>query len=393
MSFPRNELTDFGHNYGGVAGYSTDRDLRDGLHEDCQLSRLLPGEEPRLVYNRTNDTILGIQMLDPMHNAELRSVFENGEESARHSFGHRPGEVQPKRSLEDKDIFQRFPFEILDLIVLELSSPEVLALRQSSRVFRHLPLSEKFWRSRFLPGQEFECVFDALDDRTYDRRLPWSIVYQRLMRISPNVSLKNRRRVWKLSQALGDLYDKSVEGRRDNRPILPESIETNREPREDDVAWVRAGRCLRPFDQRFSTGSRVLDDHESFLRVGSYDMKVQVVRILSNTYVCGLRWDRRSPWGPRTEGPGYIRHREEVVLRWDHQDQPFEIVGFHLALDQHGVRGLCAVSSTNQLSSWAGDYHGLPKQRLMLEENLEDIERSEEPQEKRFRFDFGFDVS
>lgn len=87
-SFPRHRLVEFGHDYGGVAGWDIELDLFDIVEPSHQPCHLLPGEEPRLVYDRTDVALLQMQKQNPMCVAEIASVFRgegpHGDRSPRH---------------------------------------------------------------------------------------------------------------------------------------------------------------------------------------------------------------------------------------------------------------------------------------------------------------------
>ena len=61
-------------------------------------------------------------------------------------------------SVTGTDPFPVLPAEILQNILHHLPIADVIRLRQSSRVYANMPLSQSFWRSRFLPGREFEAT-------------------------------------------------------------------------------------------------------------------------------------------------------------------------------------------------------------------------------------------
>lgn len=160
-SFPRHRLSKFGHDYGGVAGYDLEVDLFYVVDPSHQACHLLPGEEPRLVYDRTDRELLQMQKQNRMCVAEISSSFR-GERPP----GSQVPEAHPVDGLENVtdrcgEPFGKLPIEVLQFIIFELSCPEVVALKQSSRVFQLLPLPDTFWRSCFLPGREFEYVFEA----------------------------------------------------------------------------------------------------------------------------------------------------------------------------------------------------------------------------------------
>lgn len=98
---------------------------------------------------------------DPIHISEIQIVFQNGLESTRPPLRLCSAVHSPDHATEAKEPFRKLPVELLQFIILELSTPDVIALKQSSRAFQRLSLPDIFWRSRFLPGREFKHVFEA----------------------------------------------------------------------------------------------------------------------------------------------------------------------------------------------------------------------------------------
>lgn len=360
-SFPRHRLSEFGHDYGGVAGYDLEVDLFEIVDPSHQACHLLPGEEPRLVYDRTDRELIHMQKQDPMCVTEISSAFR-GEMPP----GSPVPEAHPVDGLGNvtnrcSEPFGKLAIEILQFIISELSSPEVVALKQSSRVFQRLPLPDTFWRSRFLPGREFEYVFEALW-HFQNRNGQWRAIYQHLRDMSKSPGLVNRRRIWELAQTLSDF----VETRLENNICSGKAVRSYFEPAaaaEDDAIWTEGHRCLRPFNQAFSTGCRELYVRTMLAPPNATNIYVSVVEILDKIYVSGLRFEES---GGTIQQMGYVRPGNETLLMWNAQSEPSRSTGFHLALDQHGVCGLCVVSGGKELSGWAGRYDNVPKRRLVV---------------------------
>lgn len=361
-SFPRHRLIEFGHDYGGVAGYDIDQDVfgvRDPSH---QPRPILPGEERRLVYYRGDTSLIQMQMHNPMHVTEICSVFEGERFNGRLVSKTQPfADWHNDATIRYNDPFRKLPVELLQSILSELSSPDVVSLKRSSRAVQRLPLSDTFWRSRFFPGQEFEYVFEAFK---HFRNLKgqWKTIYQNFKNMSKSPGLVNRRRIWDLARILDDLVGVRLES-----PICSGTkVCSYFEPaaaEEEDVAWIEGHRCLRPFDRSFPTGCRELYVRSLLVPRDTISIYVSFVDILDKTYVSGLRFEGLQG---TIRQMGYIRPGSESRLIWNTQTDLCRVTGFHLALDQRGVRGLCIVSGAIELSSWAGQHIGIPKRRLVV---------------------------
>lgn len=326
-----------------------------------QPPRLSPGEGYRLVYDRTDRALLEMQKHNPMRVAEICSALEGQKLTSRPVSNVRLVEVQQYDAPIYSDPFGKLPVELLQSIVSELSSPEVVALKRSSRIFYCLPLPDTFWRSRFLPGREFEYVLEAFNFFE-TRNGQWKAIYQDLRNVRKSLGLVNKQRVWNLARTLDDL----LETRLENPICLGTKVCSYFElaaAEEKDAAWIGGYRCLRPFNQAFSTGCRQLYVRTMLVPLYAVDIYVSVVNILDKTYVSGLRFAKSRG---SMQQIGYIRPEKEIPLIWNTQTEAPQVIGFHLARDQHGVRGLCAVSEVNKLTGWAGQHDGIPKRRLAL---------------------------
>lgn len=378
-SFPRHRLVEFGHDYGGVAGWNIELDLFDILEPSHQPCHLLPGEEPRLVYDRTDVALLQMQKQNPMCVAEIASVFRGERPHESPVSQAPPVDCLHNVATRHSEPFGKLPIELLQFIISELSSPQVVALKQSSRVFQRLPLPDTFWRSRFLPGREFDYVFEALEF-SENRNGQWRSIFQQFRDMRKTPGLMNRRRVWGLARTLEDLVGTRLE----NLICSGTAVRSYFEPDaadEKDAIWTEAHRCLRPFNQFFSTGCRELYVRSLLVPPGANNIRVSTVDILDKTYVSGLRFEE--PRGT-TQQMGYVRPGKETLLTWNARGKSYQVTGFHLALDQHGVRGLCIMSGAEELSGWAGQHDDVPRRILIAPAAIED---------GTMKFKGGFDVS
>lgn len=287
-SFPRHKLSELGHDYGGVAGWDIELDLFDIVdpsHEPCHL---LPGEEPRLVYDRTNRALLQMQRQNPMCVIEISSIFRGERPSGGTVSEAHSGDYLPSFKTRYSEPFGKLPIELLQVIISELSSPDVIVLKQSSRVFQRLPLPDTFWRSRFLRGREFDYIFEALG-YFKNRKGHWRTTFQYFRDNRKSPSLMNRRRVWSLAQILDDLVEKRLESDICSGTVVRSYFEPDALD-EKKAIWTEAHRCLSPFNQDFPTGCRELYVRTMLVPPTATDIYVSFVDILDKANVSGLRF-------------------------------------------------------------------------------------------------------
>ena len=320
-SFPRHDLVDFGHDYGGVAFHDLDINVFNLAYSVPPLGRLLPGEEPRLVFDRNAGSLsLRAQQQNPMDIDDISCVFQSADpihppsditEQVHALSNDGPGNQYPPNSPGGSifpqtstsggtDAFSKLPTEIRGAILCELSSRDVVSLKQSSRVFLHTPLPDIFWRSRFGPDKELAHIFES---RQYfhSRGGQWRRIFDQLKSTSRCPSLVNRKRAWTLAQNMHSL----LITRLDNRQCCGAPVSSYFDPAvphtEDDGLWLEANRCLRSFKCGFSTGSRALFVRAITVPQDDLDgIYVSQVEVFGVAYVCGLRFKtprvRRSSW-------------------------------------------------------------------------------------------------
>ncbi|KAK4118329.1 hypothetical protein N657DRAFT_651413 [Parathielavia appendiculata] len=357
LSFRNNEIMlDWGHDYGGTVGYDYD-------------SRVLgPGEEPRLSSLAVDSRDDGGP--DPLHIPELRRAFERRTTdsiSATDLPAPRQGYARPA----DRDAFQALPVEILQSTLIYLSTPDVAAVRIASPAFANVHLHDKFWRSRFFPGQEFESVFEAqphLHDSSFKGQ--WKSTYFAVRELRRSPELLNRRRVWDLASSLLDLLFKAESASCDGSPV-PFSLDDDDDDDDNsslssvDMGWKTASRA-NPISKRcFVPGKSSLYKRMMPIPDDATALFVSTVEIQGRQYISGIRIQHGTD---ASVSLGYHRPGNEtpVVSR---EQGSLRIEGFNLAHDQRGIRGLSVISETRISSDWVGDFHGIPKRRLVLREH------------------------
>lgn len=363
-SFPRHELVDFGHTYGGIATYDLELNYFHLTYSIPPLKHLLPGEEPRLVYVRDDEAVQELQKHNPLEIKEIQLAFETDGNVCR-----LPSEVEsdkPEPSIIAgtgvTDPFQRVPVEILQLILGELYSQDVVSVKQSSRPFQYTPLADTFWRSRFEPGREFGHIFEA-QDYFRCRNGQWKTIYHKIKSVKRTPALVNRERIWTLAEVLSGLLRTKLDLSQCFGTPLRSYFEPAAQQLEEDGSCQKASRCLRAFNKDFDTGSRTLFARAIAVPQETSSIFVSTVELLGKTYICGLRLQH-------SEGPafrlGYIRPEAETLCTWGTRTRPRGFVGFQLAQGQRGIHGLAILSSQDGLSDWVGEHYHVPKRRLML---------------------------
>ena len=328
-SFPAQcNMLNFGHDYGGNVEY-----------EKSEVP-LLSGEEHRQF------TDLGRidNKSDPLDIPELRSLFDQMSVQARCENGvvHDICPVDPTT-----DPFARIPEELLLAIFEDMPIPEVFRLRRASKRCANIMLPQSFWKHR-VTQSEFEHVFEA---RQHAESLDgqWESIYHHLRGLKGDPVMDNRERIWKLGHSLWKLLDTE-------RALSPLSHAED----ADSLSWVTASRCLTPMNRDFTEGSRALFFSRLSVPCAKAHVFVSTVEIHEKRYVSGLRVALEDG---RSESLGYQNPACEVRV----SKELMEVVGFHLALGEGGIRGIAAILKTGSLSKWIGDHEGVPKRRLVLD--------------------------
>ncbi|CRK23836.1 hypothetical protein BN1708_013817 [Verticillium longisporum] len=269
-----------------------------------------------------------------------------------------------KTTTRHMDTFAKLPAEILGLIITALPSSDVISLRQASRTVASINLPDAFWKSRFLPGREFDHVFEArqhFSSQTHRGR--WRSIYRSMQRIENTPSMENRKRIWKISTSLRRVLE-GMQGKDCRGTAVQSYFEPDAPPATASRPLVTAHRLLRRRVQSMWRGCRAL--HERRLSLPPHDIVtvfVSTINIFGRCYVSGLRiLDVRNNSQPL----GFINTENEMPLQAI-SGSSFRIKGFCLAQDQRGIRGLAVILNNGQLTQWIGDHDDIPKRRLVFE--------------------------
>ncbi|MBE3042560.1 F-box protein, partial [Candidatus Bathyarchaeota archaeon] len=265
-SFPvQDGIINFGHDYGGDACY------------EWHPGTVPVGKELGLFRGRP----VGSRMSDPLELSELRCFFEEGYGSRERE----PGCDTVAHTYHTRvDPFSKMPMEILQRILEYLPTTDVLHLKQSSAAFANLPLPQSFWKSRFLPGREFEAVFEAVFEarsrqHAASLRGRWQALYHLIRSIRRSDPFANRERVWKLAGSLWGIIDQATST----------SLCGNGNGHLDALRWVDAHTALKQSKDVFSSGSRAFYHRTFTFPASVLQVFVSLVQIHRRRYVSGIR--------------------------------------------------------------------------------------------------------
>lgn len=327
-------MLNFGHIYGGRARF----DLA-----------VAPGEENLLT---SSPVVLGMDV-NPCNIVELWQIFE--------SYASEPPleimpKIEPFAKIYQPDTFATLPTDILLALVDHLTLPELSLLKQASRTFANLELPSWFWRRRFLPGREFDYIFEAQDYSGGN----WESICKAINAAKSNgtvrYTLHLRRHIWNLcsplDQTLRVMRQVSCEG----NPVRS-AYEQDAPPEE--ISWVTVGRTEKAPSQLRERGSRTIYERVLEIPTETCSIYTSTVEVFGVTYVSGLRI--QDDIG-RSFLLGFQHPQSETLLA--KRQGEMRILGFDVALDQRGVRGLALVLHTGRRSDWVGDFKDIPKRML-----------------------------
>ncbi|KAH7039731.1 uncharacterized protein B0I36DRAFT_309175 [Microdochium trichocladiopsis] len=293
---------------------------------------------------------------------------------------------------KETDQFDQLPTEIRDIILFQLSSPDVLTLKLASRAIAETELGETFWASRFDSGQQMGHVYEARD-----ATVPlgnWRDAYFEMAELQTRrETLRNRARIWGIADALLNIlqhmgsgssttlqgtecgvplpnwmFELSTAGAAGavvNLPHGPDALRdgegyTNHYGRLHDFSY---GACVEPSRVRYHKGI-------------SRDARVWVsfIELPDARYISGLRFENVSGTA-QSWSIGYIHATNEELLPPVSEDESGSggaLCGFELAVGSRGVLGLRKLGSLeSQKGQWVGRHEGVPRKLLLLKEGVE----------------------
>ncbi|KAH7166462.1 hypothetical protein EDB81DRAFT_866230 [Dactylonectria macrodidyma] len=325
-------VPNWGHTYKGLVNY------------DVDIERLFPGEEARLLGPEQTDNAYDC---DPMDISYLIfCVSPDANSSGTNWDSTRSRNTRQKLRSEassNNDPFRLLPPELIIDILVRSQSSDVANLRLASRSMFNVGLPEKFWSSRFWPGHELEHIFELAGTQTPHHG--WRSAYDQARSERSNPAMRNRRRVWALACQLRDLVALRLES-----PLChgsPCKSFFNPDAANDDRVWHTAQANICPASSGFWPATRVW---------------VSLVVLSDKSYVSGLRLAHNDG---ETIQLGYCHPRQEFSFIWDGcSGSPHSFVGFQVAMDARGIRGLRLLSTEGARSCWVGDHEGIPKKAI-----------------------------
>ncbi|KAF4946779.1 hypothetical protein FGADI_10983 [Fusarium gaditjirri] len=333
-------MLNWGHDYRGQAKHCL---------------QVAPGEENFLIRSRRPDP-----EANPYEIVELKQIFDDHESDESINNVPESAPLPEIHRATAPDNLLRFHIDILLELADHLTLPEVAVMKQSSRVFANLVLPSRFWKNRFRPGGEYDCIFEY---RKYTGA-KWESIYRAVNALRSDRrtrnALKLRRHVWELSFPMHQLLQSMREITCDGYHVQS-MFEPHEMPAEvlDLMTWTTVSRKLNPPLKAFQTGCRFFHDRVQALPSNLSAVSVSTVQIFERRYVSGLRF---------TDGNnndltiGFQHPSQEDLLA--QQTTSLQIKGFDVALDQHGVRGICILFCDGTQSHWAGEHENIPKRKL-----------------------------
>uniref|UniRef100_A0A0B7KJX4 F-box domain-containing protein n=1 Tax=Bionectria ochroleuca TaxID=29856 RepID=A0A0B7KJX4_BIOOC len=255
------------------------------------------------------------------------------------------------------DRFLSLPTELREMVLFNLPSKDVYALKLASPVFANMQLPDGFWASRFEFDHEFGYVLEARSSRPQF----WRSLYFAMDRLkeNPAISLSGRFRVWELSSMLKHQLREAVHPACHGEPVIG-LIEP-----QHSSEWLKT---------QWQTATRGLVNEPDFFEFGCRPLRTRVVQVPTP-----LRLDRVVVSFARVGTEKYISGLELLI----HNDSSIKIgcagrgekqievdknllpiCGWHLALGMSGIQGIAAVMKDGSLSSWVGKYEDLPRYSL-----------------------------
>ncbi|KAH7241521.1 hypothetical protein BKA59DRAFT_478748 [Fusarium tricinctum] len=330
-------MLNFGHEYGGRARF----DLA-----------VAPGEENFLT---SSPIVLGMDV-NPCNIVELWQIFDSSAHDAPEPPRHEMPKIEPFAKIYQPDTFAVLPTDILLALVDHLTLPELSLVKQASRTFANLELPNWFWKRRFLPGREFDYIFEAQDYSGGN----WESICKAINAAKSNgtvrYTLHLRRHIWNLCTPLDQTLRVMRQVGCEGNPVRS-AYEQDAPPEE--ISWVTVGRTEKSPAQLRARGSRIIYERVLEVPAETCTIYASTVKVFGVSYISGLRIQDDTG---RSRLLGFQHPQDETVLA--EGKGGMRILGFDVALDQRGVRGLALVLHTGGKSSWVGDFKNVPKRML-----------------------------
>lgn len=355
----------FGHDYGGMLLYRP------------STSKLAAGAEPSLCryigpsFNDFADEV-DEEDEDPYENytqygaysycgkhdpyeIPVLNSFLKREHEPENNVGTEVARFQTRGAGASKDVFSKIPTEILHHILENLSSKDVAHLKKSSRTVASIPLLNSFWKSRFLPSQEYDFNFEAAHHGP-SLRGRWRSLCTFDKGLLSDAAVVNRKRVWKLALSMRDI----LEGMRESE-CAGDAVQSFFEPGapRDDRRWITAARSLNTPSSYFFNGRRSLWERAITLPTGPVIPFVSGCEMFGRFYISAIELET-------DDGTHLCLGYRHAASKTPLCTGKVVITGFRLAEDERGLRGISVLSAGGIMSEWVGEHNGLSKRMLIL---------------------------
>jgi hypothetical protein len=334
-------MLNWGHEYGGRARHHL---------------KVAPGEENFLT---SSPVVVGMD-INPHSIVELMQIFDSHSSNTTKDDFPKINPLPNLHQVTAPDPFAELPTDILLILADHITLPDLTLMKQSSRAFTNLELPSRFWRKRFRLGREFDYIFEARDHTGGN----WESICRAINASKSNgmvrYSLHLRRHIWDLCYPMHQVLESMRHTTCDGSPVkstfepdaMPDALASEK-------SWITVSRALKPPGETFERGSRIIHDRVVVLPSELSAVYVSTVDLFGRRYVSGLRF-RDSDGKDLTLGFQHPR-QEELLAQ---QANSLQIIGFDVAFDQRGVRGLCILFGSGDRSDWAGEHKDIPKRRI-----------------------------
>ncbi|KAH8660034.1 hypothetical protein BX600DRAFT_522765 [Xylariales sp. PMI_506] len=351
-------VMNWGHDYRGLISYYID------------IKRIYPGEEPDL----SNCGLIGdTHTHDPFNITELSRLYLDGSSDALLAIQD-DALLANTTYATNADPFKVIPPELLVEILVELDSSDVGNLRRASPVFAAINLPDRFWRSRFWPLREFAHIFESSQCLYASGK--WKQLYDKTKQLQKLPFIVNRKRVWSLSCNLLDLLDIRLDCSICHGSVSRSLFQLDHDRTHLD--WSTAQGTLCHASRSFTHGSRSLYYRAVALSSESCRKWVSYAKVNDKIYIAGLRLGYR-----RIDSVflGFQHPRQEEPVVWEGGSvEADSIMGFLIASDSRGIRGLCVLSHAGSPSriGWQSQRHSIDSTQAFKLVSLS-IEGTKEP--------------
>lgn len=308
----------------------------DGIASYPWMERFSPASIQAILKMGAMDDPLNIGSLFPIISKATMSDIPN---------------VTSKLLDQHTDCFSRLPWELCEMILMNLPTQDALRLRLASPSFLPLYSSFAFWSSRFEPDGEKGFLFEATKvgparDRDTDRLLDFYQIPERTL------GLLNRRRVWALARWLVPLIKPLSLGNKIVSTLPPPPLSDT----ADLGDWIQLKSKIQSLEistewQAFDEGSRPTASTTIDIPTGGMDIGISLIDMGRWDYITGIRIISADG------NQQILGHLFDAKERLCHVS---ELHGFRVAMGPSGVRAMQVIGENEQTSRWVGRVDQLP---------------------------------